>query len=204
MSSAYDDYQQHYGEMQQENKEIEKMFELIAKFKEATYEERVQIISERYGELKDGKIIKFGSQNNLTITKDLEGIFHFEFNFPHLDFKILQKHMPEDADKLRNEFEKKIEERDQKLAELISKEMFNEEKLITSENIHRQLDYNRHMIEQQIKKKREQAKAKNKEEASEKEQPSSDESEVKSEQDTKPEQEVKSDSSEKNDDGKEV
>ena len=183
MSSAYDDYQQRYGEMQQENREIEKMFELIAKFKEATYEERVQIISERYGELKDGKIIKFGSQNNLTITKDAEGKYHFEFNFPHLDFKILQKHMPDDAEKLRGEFEKKIEERYKAIADALSKAMFNEEKLITSENIHKQLEYNRHMVEQQIKKRKEQAEAAKSEQKSEENESS--EAEVKPETDEK-------------------
>ena len=189
MSSAYDDYQRRYGEMQQENKEIEKMFELIAKFKEATYEERVQIISERYGELKDGKIIKFGNQNNLTITKDLEGIFHFEFNFPHLDFKILQKQMPEDADKLRNEFENKIQERDQKIAELLSKAMFKEEKLITSENINKQIEYNRYMVEQQLKKKKDQPESDKKEETSAGEQTVKAESEQKSESEIKPDAE---------------
>ena len=189
MSSAYDDYQRRYGEMQQENKEIEKMFELIAKFKEATYEERVQIISERYGELKDGKIIKFGNQNNLTITKDLEGIFHFEFNFPHLDFKILQKQMPEDADKLRNEFENKIQERDQKIAELLSKAMFKEEKLITSENINKQIEYNRNMVEQQLKKKKDQPESDKKEETSAGEQTVKAESEQKSESEIKPDAE---------------
>ena len=189
MSSAYDDYQRRYGEMQQENKEIEEMFELIAKFKEATYEERVQIISERYGELKDGKIIKFGNQNNLTITKDLEGIFHFEFNFPHLDFKILQKQMPEDADKLRNEFENKIQERDQKIAELLSKAMFKEEKLITSENINKQIEYNRYMVEQQLKKKKDQPESDKKEETSAGEQTVKAESEQKSESEIKPDAE---------------
>ena len=136
-------------------KEITKMFELINKFKEMTYEERVQLIKERYGELNNGKVIYFGTENTLTITKDAEGKYHFEFNIPNVDSETIKKHVPEDAEKLFAEYDRKVEEKKKEYTETIVNALQNSEKLITSENINKQMEYSRYVIEQQAKKKKE-------------------------------------------------
>ena len=124
-------YDAKLNELEAEKKAMYDFMELFCLFKQMNYDQAVEYMHNKFGEVGDAKTIYFGSKCSLEITLDKRlGVYHFHFNGDDLDYGLLESYMPDWEEKIAQSVRETI--KDEK-PEVYDKLMGNTENLKSSD-----------------------------------------------------------------------
>ena len=95
---------------QKELEDNKKFFKILSDMKTLNYEEKVEYIKNKWGEVQEKKEIFYGTKCKLTITVDNNGIYHMEFAFENIPKNIFDEFDSEIINDLYNNIKDKVYE----------------------------------------------------------------------------------------------